>query len=319
MGKAESCCDVTVSMYLGIDIGATTLAAGVTRDAEAPPTTARRDTPREAGELTDAVVDLVHEACTDAGIRPESIRAAGIGSVGPLDTDAGRILDSPNLPAGGIPIVDTIGRACGVQDVRLLNDTTAGVLGERAAGTDPPETTTVYLTLSTGISAGISVGGTVLGGNVGEVGHWIVDPDTRRRCGCGGAGHWEAYCGGRNIPSYARYLHENHAVQTTLPLGADKLRAADIFDRYEEDELATLTVNRIKDWNEIGIRNIAHAFAPSTIVIGGGVALENEPHLIEGVGDRLADGLVVESPAIRPPAWGPDSVLRGAVLAAAEW
>jgi|GEM_PF-4394222 len=153
-------------------------------------------------------------------------RSRSVAAVGPLDHDVGASVEPVNVSAGvdRIPLVDPLGTLVSTDRLHLHNDATAGAIGERFFGDG--ETDLVYLTLSTGIGAGAVVDGHVLsgwGGNAVEVGHATVVPGGRP-CGCGGAGHWEAYCGGANVPAYARDLHDGEA--TRLDLGDPALDAA---------------------------------------------------------------------------------------------
>ena len=180
---------------------------------------------------------------------------------------------------------------------------------------DPPDDM-VYLTLSTGIGAGVAVDGQVLrgwGGNVGEVGHFVVDPEGDRTCGCGRAGHWEAYAAGANVPDYARSLAEEFQGETDLPLDADDFTAEDFFELAGSDVFADLLVHRIARWNAQGIANLIHAFAPSIVSIGGSVALENPDLVIDPIRDRLPPLITTRVPEIRETPLGNDAVLDGAL------
>jgi glucokinase len=64
----------------------------------------------------------------------------------------------------------------------------------------------IYLTMSTGIGAGIISNGQLIAGTNdlgGEVGHMTLDLNGPR-CGCGKTGCWEAYCGGKNFADQVR-------------------------------------------------------------------------------------------------------------------
>src|SRR6056297_845001 len=86
-------------------------------------------------------------------------------------------------------------------------------------------------------------------GNAGEVGHMTIDPHGTMTCGCGHDGHWEAYCSGNNIPHYAQHLHEEHPIDTALPLDAPDFSAADVCTFAGEDEFADLVIDRVCRWN----------------------------------------------------------------------
>jgi glucokinase len=175
----------------------------------------------------------------------------------------------------------------------------------------------VYLTISSGIGAGVCVDGEVLDGwdgNAGEVGHMVIDHDGEMTCGCGRGGHWEAYCSGNNIPRYARQLAETEGVETEMDL--ENLDAATVFARVDEDPLATRTIERVGMWNAVGVTNLAQAYAPLVVYVGGAVALNNESAVLDPVRDRLEECVFNNVPDVELTNLGEDVVLRGAVASA---
>jgi glucokinase len=176
----------------------------------------------------------------------------------------------------------------------------------------------VYLTISSGIGAGVCVDGRVLDGwdgNVGEVGHWVVDPEGQRTCGCGRDGHWEAYCSGENLPKYARVLAEDRDLETDLPIEDPDFAAADIF-AAPEDPLARLVIQRTARWNAIGVTNLVQAFAPLSIHLGGAVALNNQSAVVDPLREEIEELVFSNVPSIALTEFGDDVVVRGALASA---
>lgn len=297
--------------YAGVDVGATHLRVQVTDGDGVTLGEERRATPSADGPAIErAVATTFDTACTTAGVPPASIVAVGIGSMGPLDREAGVVVEPPNVPADRIEVVDAVRRVASCP-MTLHNDAVAAVIGERAF-TDAPENT-VYLTISSGIGAGAVVDGHVLEGSCGnaaEVGHFVVEPDGRR-CGCGGRGHWEAYCSGEAIPAVARGLDRG---ETDLDL--DGLDAAAVFAAAGEDPLADRVLETVTRYNVVGVAGLVHAFAPELVSVGGSVARHNESLVLDPVRERLADHLAVPAPDLRLTPLGEDAVLRGAVACA---
>lgn len=306
-----------MAAYLGVDLGATTIRAVVGDRAGRVAGADRRPTPRgQTGvAVTDAVLDAVRDACADAGVAPEAIVAAGVGAIGPLDRGAGTTVDPANLPdVDRVPLTGPLRTLVSTDRVFLHNDATAGAIGERFFGDG--EENLVYLTLSTGIGAGAVVDGHVLsgwGGNAAEVGHVTVDPDGRP-CGCGGAGHWEAYCGGANVPDYARDLHDCEATRLDLAT-AD---AATVFDADAAgDDFARRVVDRIGRWNAVGVATVVHAYAPRVVAVGGGVARNNPDRVLGPIREGLSAHVhVASTPEIRLTDRDGDAVVRGALASA---
>ncbi len=309
--------------YAGVDLGATNLRVVVADDEGTIVGSCRTGTPRGPTgiDVTEAVLTALREACKAAGIRPEQVTAVGIGSIGPFDLAEGAVIDPANLPntIDRIPLTGPIRKLVGSDDVYLHNDTAAGVIGERFHSDRNPDDM-VYITISTGIGAGVAVDGEVLtgwDGNAGEAGHYVVDPRGRMTCGCGHEGHWEGYCSGSNIPDYTRLLADDDPTLTTdLPLEDPDFSAEDVFRLAGEDELADHTIEQLAHWNAIGVTNVIHAFAPIIVSFGGAVALENESLVIDPIRERIADMVMTNVPQITTTDLGDDVVVRGALASA---
>jgi glucokinase len=312
-----------MSAYAGVDLGATNIRA-VIADADGTLLgSADHRTPRgpTGAAVTDELLDTLREASERGGVRPQEIESIGVGSIGPLDLASGVIENPSNLPAGigVIPLRGPIANLADLNEanVYLHNDTNAGCIGERFYADRNPDDM-AYLTISSGIGAGVCVDGNVLGGwdgNAGEVGHMTVDPDGKRTCGCGKDGHWEAYCSGNNIPEYAKDLYENEPVETVLEVESD-LTAAAVFGAVGEDDFAERVVKRVAAWNTMGIANTVHAFAPLVIYVGGAVALNNPELTLEPIRQRLDDLVFINVPEIELTTLGDDAVVRGALASA---
>jgi glucokinase len=308
--------------YVGVDLGATNVRAVAAGGDGTILGAADGDTPRSPTGIgvTEAVLGVVREACAEAGIDPESVTAAGIGSIGPLDLAEGAVENPANLPdtIDRIPLVGPLSVLLDTDQVYLHNDTNAGVIGERFYSERNPDDM-VYLTISSGIGAGVCVDGHVLAGwdgNAGEVGHMTVDPQGRLTCGCGHDGHWEGYCSGNHIPRYAEYLHDDDPVETALPMDDPSFSAADVFEHDGSDEFATHVVDQIAHWNAMGVANIVHAYAPLVIYVGGAVALNNPDRTLDPIRDRMADMVMSNVPEIRLTTLGDDVVVKGALASA---
>lgn len=270
--------------------------------------------------MTDGILRLVERVCADGGIGPEEISAAGIGSIGPIDREAGTVVDPANVSdeRARIELVRPLRELLATDSIVLHNDAVCGVVAERRFS-DAATENMVYLTISTGIGAGVVVDGDVIlggGGNAAEVGHVTIDPAGRMVCGCGSAGHWEAYCGGANIPAYAAYLRREEAVDTELPVTASDFTAADVFDDVGEDDLADLVVDRVGRWNTIGVANVIQAFAPTHIAVGGAVARNNPDAILDPVRESVPDRVMIDVPEIGVSELGEGVVLKGALLIA---
>jgi len=308
--------------YAGVDLGATHIRAVIGDADGAVIASYKRDTPRGPTgiDVTEAVLDALRGACEAADLAPSEVVAAGIGSFGPLDLAGGAVENPANLPDSidRIPLTGPVQNLFDTDRVYLHNDANAGLIGERYYADRNPDDM-VYLTISSGIGAGVSVDGNVLrgwDGNAGEVGHLTIDPHGFMTCGCGHDGHWEAYCSGENIPRYATQLHREDPVETALPIDTEGFTAADVFEYAGEDEFATHVLDQISHWNAIGIANMVHAFAPLVISIGGAVAINNPDQIMDPIRERLDDMVMANIPDIQLTTHGDDVVVRGALASA---
>ncbi|MFC6990108.1 ROK family protein [Haloplanus sp. GCM10025708] len=310
-----------MAYYVGVDLGATNVRAVVGDDDGVVLGRAHDATPQGPTGIavTEAVLRVVREACADAGVDPEAVVAAGVGSIGPLDLAAGAVERPANLPdtIDRVPLTGPLSKLLGTERVTLHNDTAAGVVGERFFAERTPDDM-VYLTISSGIGAGVAVDGHVLSGwdgNAGEVGHMVVDPEGELTCGCGREGHWEGYCSGTNVPRYARHLHDAEW-ETDLPIDAPGLSAADVFEAAGDDAFADHVVERLGHWNAVGVANVVHAYAPLVVYVGGAVALNNPDLVLDPIRERLPDLVITNVPEVELTTLGDDAVVKGALASA---
>jgi glucokinase len=306
-----------MAWYVGVDLGATNIKAVVSDDSGTVVGRDRRKTPHgpDGDAVTDAVVRTVSAATDAAGVDARDIVACGVGSAGPLDPAAGVVAETPNFGENveRIPLVEPLTSHLDAP-VTLHNDAVAALIGERFYAANSPENM-VYLTISSGIGAGVAVGGNVLSGwdgNAAEVGHWVVDPDGMT-CGCGIDGHWEGYCSGNNIPRHARHIHEESGVPTDLPLEDPRFTAADVFAAAGEDPLADEVLEACNRYNALAVSNIVHAYAPEVISVGGAVAWNNPEQVVAPMRERVPDRVITNAPEIRVTSLGEETVVRGAL------
>jgi glucokinase len=312
-----------MATYAGVDLGATNVRVVVGDETGTVISTRKTPTPQGPSGIAviEAILDALRDVCDDAGVHPKQLEAVGIGSFGPLHLAEGAVVNPANLPdeVERIPLTGPIKNLIGSDEVYLHNDTTVGAIGERFYSDRNPDDM-VYLTISTGIGAGVCVDGNVLhgwDGNAGEVGHTVVDPDGFMECGCGTDGHWEAYCSGNNIPRFARQRYEESDLDTSIPVDDPDLEAADVFAAADEgDEFALDLIERMARWNAIGIANLVHSYAPLVVYVGGAVTVNNPEHVLEPVQEVIDDMVMINVPEVRETTLGGDVVVKGALASA---
>jgi glucokinase len=260
-------------LFAGADSGGTTIAVRLaTTDTLASvgrsvvPTI--RDEPHDAGRQ---VVGAMAIACRDAGVGLDQVVAVGIGVPGQVDGDAGTVSNAVNLGWREVHLAADVQRILGVPTT-LDNDVRAAAEGVRAQRMLGDAREFLYLSIGTGIAAGVVIDDRVLHGAHmlgGEVGHLIVEPGGPS-CACGQHGCLEAIAAGPAIAAHARELLASGAA-STLDISRP-ITAAEVFAASASgDRVARAAVDR-------GSRALAHALHLLGVVldlpivaIGGGV------------------------------------------------
>ena len=252
--------------YLGLDVGGTTIKAGLIDD------TGRILDSRKAPTVIDdlhgflsTLAELIRDFQSSS-----AIDRIGIGVPG-LHARTGIIESSPNIPC-----LNNVNLEALVADqvhipVVSENDANAGAYGEFKCGAGEGTGHMVYLTLGTGLGSGLILNGelfTGASGFGGELGHTIIDPGGRL-CGCGARGCLETLVSGTGIVMTA---HER--MKTDRPLTAEIVYEAALHG----DAAARAVFEETGRWLGVACANMINLLNPELIVVGGGVM---------GAGDML--------------------------------
>ena len=150
----------------------------------------RERRPTGSREGRDAVVRNV-AAALEKGISRAagmSVVGVGLGLAGPVDPETGIMYRPPNIPDLDGVSFKALWQGKLEWPVVTGNDATLAALGEYVYGASAGANTLVYITISTGIGAGIVIDGRPLWGAhgmAGEVGHMTIDWNGVP-CKCGG-------------------------------------------------------------------------------------------------------------------------------------
>jgi len=278
---------------LAIDIGGTKHALALFEDGRM---VRRERYPTDAAAGRAALLDHLF-AVLPEWLRETPVQGCGIGFGGPVDVAAQRV--GRSMHAGGwqdFPLPQELAGRLGIP-CRMDNDANLGALGEYTAGAGRGAASLLYVTLSTGIGAGLLLDGRIFHGAdslAGELGHLPLDPQGPE-CSCGGRGCFEALCSGRAIEARA-------GRPASELLGDPAFRAAYV-----------PLVAR-------GLRAALMLLNPERVVIGGGLSKAGAA-LFEPLGAELRRQIPPSLPAridLRPAALGDDSVLWGAAALAGE-
>lgn len=261
-------------LTVGVDVGGTSVRAGVVDADGSVIDTARTPTPHSDASLEAAVARVVREL---AGRHP--IGAVGLALAGFITSDRRAVRFAPHLSWRDAPVADRIAERIGLPVV-VEHDANAAALAERHFGAASGAGTVVFIALGTGIGSALLIDGELYRGAFGvapELGHLRVVPDGRP-CPCGKHGCWERYCSGTGLATTAvELLGRDPGLSPVLrrlaagdPGRVTGLRVAAAASHG--DPIAIAAVADLARWLGEGLALVADVFDPELVVIGGGVS-----------------------------------------------
>jgi glucokinase len=257
------------SIVAGLDVGGTKTLAVATGAAGAIVATVRRPTESGSRErvlrsITEALVELGDAV----GCGVNGFAAVGVGIPGLVDVNAGTVRHAVNLGLGSSPLqlAKKLG-ASAEAPVVVDNDVNVAAIGAAAAlGCRD----LAYLSVGTGIAAGLLLDGRLRRGSrgaAGEIGHLPVDPEGPT-CDCGQRGCLEAVASG---PALARRWPPGHGAPSVSAALLDAAAAGDGSAIAVRDQVA----GHLAD----AVALLAQTVDPDLVVLGGGVAEAGDPLL----------------------------------------
>jgi len=315
---------------IGIDVGATRVAAVSLRDGGRGEPRVQPTERSEAAMLIDQLAAMVQSAGAD------DLQAVGIGVPRIVEFETGRVVPSGrpaspatngalDLPLADVPLRRALGDRLGLP-VFVDNSTSVAALAE--AHDERLELVARHLVMFTfGTSVG---GGLVLGGRIyrgatgaaGELGQTIVGLDLAGAVPAPmrfpQTGSLEFVAAGHaldRLAAQARNVHPKSALgrlraEGKPVLGADAIQAA----RDGDPSAARM----VEIWGQrigIGVANAINTFDPEEVVIGGDAARGGE--LVLGPARRVALGYVLPGLGARTTIRLPRHGVRAGVLGAA--
>ena len=307
---------------IGIDLGGTK-CLGVALDGRGE-IVAEHRAPTQPGN--DGVVEVLIDVAAALCERVPDVAGVGVGVPGLVD-ERGVLRLAPNVP--GVRDLDV--RAALSERLRLPvvvdNDVTAACWAERELGAARGADDCVLVALGTGIGGGLIAGGRLVRGAhgyAGEFGHMIVDPDGPQ-CACGQRGCWERFASGSGLGWLAREAAARGEAGAVVALAGgaiDEIRGEHVTAAAAGgDAGAQAIMSTFARWIGLGLANLANAFDPTAVVLGGGL-IESGDVLLDPVRAAL-DELSLGASARRrlqvvPAALGERAGSIGAALLARE-
>ena len=261
---------------LGIDLGGTKLAIAVFRnDGEL----LQKDTvaleKRTGSDVGLLITDQIRKYILRGKSDGNRITSIGISVPGISHPSTGTAW-VPNIAGWeDYPLLKEVQSVIGDLPVTIDSDRACYMLGELWKGNARGCRDAIFLSVGTGIGAGILINGEILRGShdiAGCIG-WMAlqKPYTEqyRSCGC-----FEYYASGEGIAKVTRAsLADNKEYDGLLrETDYDSITSHDVFQAYEKgDSLAVSVITECVAYWGMAVANLVSLFNPERIIFGGGV------------------------------------------------
>lgn len=256
----------------GIQIGAVNRENRIIRESSIP---TRTDLPFE--EQVRQIAECAVSTARDAGFTVDDIESVGVGIPGIASAKTGEIIKCTNMGWFHMPFREVFRRYLD-KPVFIDNDANVAALAESVAGVSAGTSSSVFITIGTGIGSGIILDGRIWSGAHhigGELGHVIFDLDGVS-CTCGNHGCLERYCSATALIRMAREAvseHPDSLILTSVGNDPSRIEAKTVFDAARaEDPLALSVYARYIDCLAQAVASVVNLLDPEVIVLGGGVS-----------------------------------------------
>ena len=279
MSHSAASGDVAVAL----DVGGTMIkAALIARDGDLL-ALERLPTPSESPpeHIAELIVETIRRRLAAAGRTIEMVAGVGV-SIAAFITAEGVITATAHLAPAWVGF--DLGRRLATAlpaNYYFALDTPAPTLGEAHYGAGRGVADFAYVTVSTGIGAGVVAGGRLYTGGLGwagGVGHVVVDPNGPRVCvGCGNRGCLETYAAKQGILALAEEAIRRCPSGLLARRAAESLTPQIVFEAARDgDEAAIGVFAEAGRYLGLGLTSLVDILSPRRIVVGGGIALAGD-------------------------------------------
>ena len=274
----------------GLDLGGTTCKCGLFTTAgelvekwEVP-----TDTSNGGVNILKNLAQTVIKKMEEKNITADDVSGVGIGIPGPVSSD-GVVNRCVNLGWGTLNVEKEFTELLGGIKVKVGNDANVAALGEAWMGAAKEYSSSVMVTLGTGVGGGVIINDEIvngMSGAAGEIGHMRVNYTEENPCACGNYGCLEQYCSATGIARLAKIrLAQNDDDSSLRTLEAVDAKA--VFDAAKMgDVVAKEIVRRACEYLAQGLQVISCVVNPEAFVIGGGVSKAGQ-YLIDEIEYRF--------------------------------
>jgi predicted NBD/HSP70 family sugar kinase len=262
-----------------------------------------------------ALADTVRELCAGAHA---TLVGVAVAVPGPDDVEGRRVVFSESLGWTDVALAERLAAFTGCS-VSVINRPKAGVLGEHWYGAGQGIDNLVYVSVSSGVAAGIFIGGQLFAGAFGyggELGHTTIIEDGPL-CVCGNRGCLEAVA---SLPAIAAAVGRRmHAGEPCVLAETPEGQAARDYEQLiaaarNGDLLVRDEIRAASRYIGIAVANLINLFNPQMVIVGGQQALAGEVALntVRETAQRRAFPLSYRNVQIVASALGGDSACLGA-------
>jgi glucokinase len=260
---------------VGVDLGGTTIKLGLI-DPQKKILERRRiptnpeEGPENAIEHIAEVVNEYRKFIPDK----ENIAALGICCPGPVDHEAGMLINPTNLPKFyNVPLRQMLFERLNMP-VSMEHDAKAAALGEFYYGAGRTQKSMVYFVVGTGVGAAIILDGQLIRGVknfAGEIGHTTVDRNGEL-CSCGSKGCLETYTSGPWLARRYQHLLDQENLTNQSPTESPITGETVISQARAGDPLARKIMTEAGEAIGIAVATMAMILDIELYVFGGGVS-----------------------------------------------
>jgi glucokinase len=248
-------------IYAGFDLGGTHLKYGLTDSTGNIIFNSKTATPPTIKEL----LKLLEKLWNDLKRKEKrKVAAIGFGFPGIFSLDQQRILQSPNYAElDNFDLIPALSEFIEVP-FWVNNDANMAAFGEYKCGAGQGAHSLIFLTIGTGLGAGIILDGKLWRGKcgfAGELGHVTVNPEGER-CNCGGQGCLETEVSAPKIVRNYNMMRKKD----------EKISGEEVFARAKKGEMAARQAfAQAGHFLGIGLGIAMNLLNPDKILLGGAV------------------------------------------------
>lgn len=316
---------ILLMAVIALDLGGTKLAAALfSKEGDILYKATRSLDTKKGTEVGKLISREGNEILNNAEKMNERVSAIGICVPGIADAKTGKVW-APNIPGwDDYPLLEELKQSIHNKKIKIKidSDRACYILGETWRGNARGCSDAIFLSVGTGIGAGILINNEVLRGSndiAGAIGWMALDkPFKEKYISCG---DFEYNASGEGILKVVKEMlsNANYGESFLKKFSPDELSTKAVFDGYERgDELSRKVIaNAIEYWG-MAVANLVSLFNPEKIIFGGGVfgPAVKFLDLIYDEAKKWAQPISIRRVKLQGSSLGNDAGLYGAALLA---